>query len=488
MPKIALPIGGGSYQSESRPVSMQRAINLYVSMPEAAALSQEILLGTPGIGQLTTTGTVRQVARGSLTFQDVYYQINGNTLYRMNRVIGDAVDTFTTTVLGTIEGTGFVFMRSNNTQMMILVPGGKAYILTTGPDSLVEITDAGFRANGVPQTLEFIASYFVCTTDTKKAVISSQNDGTNWNALDFISAEADPDPLVGQIEHKGQLFLFGSQTTQVAVPIATAGVPLQNQPGFELSKGLSAPFSVVSANDTFAWIGAGKDESPAIWMFTGSSQTKISNTAIETTLQSLTDTEVSNIHALSYAQKGAYFINFYLPNTTLSFNTITGKWQDVQSDIEDVLGNKVTTRSRVNTLSTAYGRVIVGDSQDGRIGELSPDIYSEYGAEIKSTLITQPFSAMGNAITTPFLELTCESGVGNSEYPDPVVRMSRSKDGHTFGDEKTKSLGRRGEYRTRQIWHRVGRVEQMEVFKFVISDKVKKVIIKLEADARKLTR
>ena len=134
MPKIALPIGGGSYQSESRPVSMQRAINLYVSMPEAAALSQEILLGTPGISQLSTTGLVRQIARGSATFQDVYYQVNGNNLYRLNRLATDGVESFTVTNLGTIDGVGFVFMKANNTQMMILVPNGKGYILTTGPD------------------------------------------------------------------------------------------------------------------------------------------------------------------------------------------------------------------------------------------------------------------------------------------------------------------------------------------------------------------
>jgi len=145
---------------------------------------------------------------------------------------------------------------------------------------------------------------------------------------------------------------------------------------------------------------------------------------------------------------------------------------------------KNTTRSRINSLTTAYGRILVGDSQDGRIGELSPEIFSEYDNEIKRTLITQPFSAQGSSIFVPTIELTVESGVGNTEYPDPVVRMSRSEDGHTFGDERTRQLGKRGQYDIRQIWRRNGRASRFEVFKFVMSDKVKPVFIKLEADIR----
>jgi hypothetical protein len=491
MPKVALPIGGGSYQDESSPVSQQQLINMYVDVVQAAALSQEVCKGTPGINQLATSGTTKQINRGSFTYKNQAYEVNGEKLYRVNRSIdAEGVETFTTTDLGAIPGTGFVFMRSNGVQLMILVPDtvSLGYIFIDNPDTLSPIVAAGFTANGNPLTLEFIASYFTCTTDDKKVIISSQNDGLLWNSLDRFTAEADPDPLVGQIEYKGRLFVFGSQTTQMAKPIATADTPIQIQQGFELSKGLSAPFAITAANNTFAWIGAGKDESPAIWRFNGSSEEKISTTAIDTKLQSLSDGEIANINAYSLAQKGGYFIRFNLPDTTLQFNSITSKWNDVQSDIIDGAGIKTTVRSRINSLTTAYGRVIVGDSQDGRIGELDPDIYSEYGAEIKRTLITQPFSAMGKGTTTPTLELTMESGVGNSDSPDPVVRMSRSTDGHTYSDERTRKIGKRGEYKARQVWRGIGRAARFENFKFVISDKVKVVIIKLEGDIRQLSK
>ena len=142
MPKVALPISGGSYQDESSPVSQQRLINMYVDVVQAPALSQEVLKGMAGINQLATTGTIKQVNRGMETFKDRSYQVNGTELSRLNRTIdGDGVETFATEVLGTIEGSGFVFMVSNGTQLMILVPGVKGYIFTDDPQLLVEITD-----------------------------------------------------------------------------------------------------------------------------------------------------------------------------------------------------------------------------------------------------------------------------------------------------------------------------------------------------------
>lgn len=489
MPKVALPIDGGSYQDESSPVSQQQLINMYVDVVQAPALSQSVLKGMAGINELATTGTIQQINRGMETFKDRSYQVNGTELSRLNRTIdGEGNETFTTEVLGTIEGSGFVFMVSNGTQLMILEPGGNGYIFVDDPDTLTTIVAAGFTANGAPQSLEYIGSFFVCTTDEKRAIVSAGDDGLTWNALDFFEANADPDSLVGQIEHKGQLFLFGTQTTQVATVVETSGVPVQIQAGFELSQGLSAPFGVAPTKNTFAWVGAGKDESPAIWIFDGADGQKISTTAIDVKLQNLTDVELQNIHALSYAQKGAYFVIFYLPDTALNYNVITGKWQDVQSVVTDGRGEKNITRSRINSLTTAYGRILVGDSQDGRIGELSPDIFTEYTEETKGTLITQPFSAMGNSISVPMIEMTTESGVGNSDDTDPVIRMSRSENGHTFGDERTRKIGKRGRYQTRQIWYRNGRAERFESFKFVFSGKTKKVFIKLEADIRQGSR
>lgn len=136
----------------------------------------------------------------------------------------------------------------------------------------------------------------------------------------------------------------------------------------------------------------------------------------------------------------------------------------------------------MNSLCQAYGGIYVGDSQDGRIGQLSPDIYTEYDNAIISTWITQPFSNQGQFFSVPQLELTCESGVGTSEELDPQIRLSWSKDGRNFSDERQRSLGKVGEYLRRAIWRRLGGFSRLAVIKLVISDNCKKMILKIEAD------
>ena len=368
-------------------------------------------------------------------------------------------------------------MADNGSQLCILVPGGKGYIFTENPDLLVEITDADFRANGDPQTVVFVDGYFLFTTDSKKFIISALNDGLSYNALDFGTAEADPDIIVAPIVFKNQVFIGGSETIEVFQNIGGAGFPFQRT-GVFLDKGISAPFSIIDADDTFMFIGAGKDESPAIWAYQNNTTTKVSTTAIDSILQRFSEQQLQDSFAISYAQRGAYFVCFSLGDvTTLQINTITGLWNELQSDVVDLLGQRQTVRWRVNTLTTAYGRVLVGDSQDGRIGVLDPDVYKEYERPIIRTIVTQPFTQLMNRFALPTIELTCESGVGDAETIDPQIRMSRSLDGKTFDQERRRSIGQTGEYNVRQIWRKNGKASRFQLLKFEMSEPVKPVIV-----------
>ena len=478
MPSAQVPIANGFYESESLPISAQECTNWYPNIVQAAALSQETLLGTPGINQLTTTGTVVQQNRGGHVKAGIAYEVNGDGLYIVNRIIaGDGSETFTTTVLGTVEGVGPVSMADNGTQLMVLVPGGKGYIYDeTAGTPFLEITDLDFTANGAPQHVVFLDGYFAVTTDSKKWIISALNDGMAWDALDFSTAESDPDEIVAPVVFRNKIFITGSETTEAFQNAPNgSGFPFIRSNIFA-DKGCFAPFTLISAHNTFMMIGGGTNESPAIWEFNGSSFSKVSTTAIDSVLSGFTKEEVSAAFSFSYADKGAYFIGFTVADFTIVYDVITKRWHERKSVVDNS-----DVRWRVNSLVTAYGRVLVGDSQDGRIGELSSDIYTEYGDNIRRVIATQPFSSMGRSVRLPSIELTIESGVGNADRPDPVVSMDISDDGKTFTYERTRSMGKVGEYNRRAIWYRNGRSPRFRVFRFKMSDPVKPVIIKCEA-------
>ena len=181
------------------------------------------------------------------------------------------------------------------------------------------------------------------------------------------------------------------------------------------------------------------------------------------------------------AQNGAYFIGFSFPVLTLEFNTVTGKWNERKSQIVNTKGLTETIRWRVNSVAFVDGLLLCGDSQDGRIGEISPFIYSEYDDEIIRSCVVQPLTNQGNSISITELEPTFKSGVGTLETPDPKIRMATSKTGNGFNNETSRSIGGIGRYNARSIWHRQGRFPREALIKFKMSDMVESEFIKLEA-------
>jgi len=483
MADVPLPIANGFYQSDSLPISAQQCINFYPNIVQAPALSQETLFGTPGLSQEVTTGiSTSEINRNSHKLGKTPYFVNGTTLYRVN-------SDFTRTSLGTIEGTGRVSMADNGTQLMILSPGGKGYIFVEAGDVLTEIVDVDFTTtNGKPQHVVFIDGLFCASTDSKKFIISEINNGLAWNSADVGTAEADTDDIVAPIVYRNQLMMGGGITLEGFnnQPVG-ADFPFQRS-GLFIPVGVDSPFSIVKANKTIFWVGGGEDESPAIWTMVGNTAEKISTTAIDTLLQKLTEAEVADIFAYSYAQKGAYFVAFNLPDTTLFYDTTKVKnftpdnrWHERKSVVVPAGGVPKTTRFRVNSLVTAYEKVLVGDSQDGRIGSMDIDIFDEYDDNIIRTFTGQPFQNNMKGMFVPQLELTMESGVGNSDNPDPTVRMARSLDGKTYTDDRTRKVGKVGKFNTRQIWYKNGYAARFELFRFTMSAKVKAVIIQLIA-------
>ena len=469
MPATVLPIANGFYVSDSLPLSAQECTNWYPNIVQGVGLSQETLFGTEGIFQRATSGVLNEINRGAHEMAGIPYFVNGTTLYKLS-------DTFVLTTIGTIEGTARVSMADNGTQLMVLVPSGKGYIYNHVTDVFAEITDVDFVANGAPQFVVFIDGYFLITTDTKKFIVSAINNGLAYNALDFGTAESDPDDIVAPVVFKNQLFISGGETFEAFQNIGGADFPF-SRTGLFLQKGCFSPYSLVNAQDTFMWVGGGNNESPAIWALNGNSTVKISTTAIDSILSGLTLSQVSAIYSWVYANKGAYFIGFSLPSTTLVYDTTSQKWHERKSSISGTIG-----AFRVSSIVKAYNRILCGDIVDGRIGEMDSDVYTEYGNAITRTIATQPFQNNMQSVFFPSLELTVESGVGNAAVEDPQIVMERSLDGKTWSGAIARGLGKIGEYNRRAIWRRNGRAGRFEVFRFTLTDAVKPVIIQLTAN------
>ncbi|HHZ71440.1 MAG TPA: hypothetical protein EYN54_14450 [Methylococcaceae bacterium] len=263
MPRINVAVANGFYVDDSLTVSNQECNNWYPDNVQVnGALSPEILNDTPGIRERTNTGQVNQSNRGRHEKAGKPYFLNGETLIRVDEVVDISGSvSFINTFIGTIPGDQNVMMEDNGTQLMVLVPGGKGYIINeTAIPVFQEITVAGFTANGAPQYLEFTDSFFICNTDSKKFIKSAANNGLSWNALDFGTAEADPDNIVAPIVSRNRLYIAGSQTIE-DFPNRPSGADFPFvRGGLVIKKGVSAPLSLVDVGASFMFVGGGVNE------------------------------------------------------------------------------------------------------------------------------------------------------------------------------------------------------------------------------------
>ena len=479
MPKATLPLDG-FYESETLSIKEQECVNWYRLISQSSGdVSPVSLRGSAGIEQKLTTGVVNQVNRGAHVKAGKAYFLNGESLVRIDIAADEFGEiSLNTVTLGTIAGEDLVSFADNGKELMILVPSGKGYIVDeTSATPFVEITDPSFTANGAPQHVVFNNSFFVVTTDSKKFIRSDANNGTSWSALNVYSAESDPDIITAIHVSNNRVYIGGSETIEEF----TFNGTVYQRTGFFIDKGVSSPFAMQSTNSSFVWIGAGTNESPAIWMLSGNRPVKISTTVIDKELQGFSFEEFNKTFTYAFAQNGAQFIGFSFPTVTFEYNTVTGKWNERKSQITNTKGLTETVRWRVNSVAFVSGLLLCGDSQDGRIGSINPGIYSEYGNEIIRSCVIQPLTNQGNSISISEIEATMKSGVGTLAIPNPQLRMSTSTTGSGFNNETSRGIGGVGEFNRRTIWNRQGRFPREALIKFTMSDKVESEFIKLEA-------
>ena len=468
-----ISLSNGFYQSESLPVASQVLQNMYVNIPETQGISDAQLFPAPGLVELAYSGD-NEINRGAYVLDGKPYFVNGENLYRL-----ESSDELTS--LGTIEGKGRVSMADNGTQLIIIVPGTKIGYIYTVADGLTQITDGTFTDpdKAAPEIVVFIDGYFVITRGSKEFFCSNLNNGLVYDALDTGSAEADPDVIRSAHVHKNQLYIFGSETIEVFQNVGGAGFPFQRIQGFVIPKGIAAPFSVKEFDGSFVFIGQGVDESPKIYIFTGSGVAPISTTSIDFLLQEGSG-DIENAFAWSYSFRGATFVGFSNVNGTFVYDSqasrLAGKkvWHTRES-----YQLQFKNRWRANSIVTAYGKLIAGDSEGGKIGRIDNDVSTEYGVRVLRKFALQTIESNSARMFFNSVEVVLDSGQGLEDGSDPKIAMSYSDNGRVYCSERIRSAGKVGEYSTKAKWRQLGSTDRYRIFKFEFDAPVRWVVLKV---------
>lgn len=239
--------------------------------------------------------------------------------------------------------------------------------------------------------------------------------------------------------------------------------------------GTLSPYTAVSIANAMIFVGQDRYGNGSVYSTQSFNPSKISTNAIEYAIAKATDK--ANMRAWAYQQEGHIF--YCLTGggleTTLVYDLTTQQWHErAYLNVDGVFEQDLAVDHMF-----AFGKHLVGDRRNGKIYELSLDIFSDAGDALAAERVYTHLSDEGQRIRFNALEIGFETGVGlqSGQGSDPVVSFSLSKDGgRTWSDTYTASIGAVGQYQAKVEFRRLGVAEQM-TFKIRISDPVKRAII-----------
>lgn len=455
---------GSSYQQRSLPFDAQRTINLYPIYDEQGK-EVAALYGTPGLEYFTTAGT--GAIRGSFT------STNGRCFFISAGSLYEVTNTGVATSLGTLlTTTGNVTIEENATQLAIC-DGTYVYILTYATNVFAQVTDIDLPTAG---TLTYIDGYFIVNkVDSGRFYISAINDGTSWAALDYATAESSPDNLLRVLRGIGQLWLFGTKTTEIWTNTGDSSFPFQKISGALITVGVMSPYSAKEFSSSVFWIGESAEGYGVVYRANGFSPQRISTEAIEIAINNATDK--TKIVGLTYQKDGHefYILTSGGLETSLVYDLTTELWHE--RAYNNLSGN--FEPHLMQTITFAFGNHLVGDRRNGNIYKLKEDVYSDNEDAIVRERVYTHLSDEARKIRYRILQIGFETGVGlqSGQGSNPLVSLQLSKDGaRTWSDSSTASIGAVGKYQTNVVFRRLGIAEQM-TFKIRITDPVKVAII-----------
>lgn len=449
---MRLQFGLGAYDHRAKPLT-QIMQNCYLEQNPLNSKNPIILLGSYGIDDFATPGN--GPLRGGKVVRGVPYVVSGTKLYSVGAP-------GTTIELGDIPNLDRVGMAGDTNNVMV-VTNQDGYVWDGS--TVTQITDADFPG---ADWVEYLDTRFVIGINGT-VYLSDSGAPKNWQALQFITAEGNPDDIVGGIVEKRELFVGGTETFEVWAT-STSTVPIDRVASGFVEVGLLAKFGLTKADNTVFAVCTDF----TVRRFEGYTPLVISSPAVSQMIEDLVNK--SSIYLSSFTEGGHIFIMLSSDEWTLLYDASTQLWGTRKS--------ATTAYWAPFFVLNAHNKYLVGDRDSNKLGQLSGNIFADWGNPLIMLATCQPIHAENRRITASGLELIFQRGVGltTGQGSNPVVGMRQSfDDANTWTNQRLRFLGKIGKYKQRAHWPRMGQA-RTRIIEYSISDPVRRNLVYANID------
>jgi hypothetical protein len=459
MTELALPID----DYDKAPASTAKLLNCYIEKLPPDAKSLALLTRTPGIATWASVGT--GPIHGMLSALDSLFVVSGTKLYEVDEngaatLLGD---------IGPVSGTSGIDMDAN-TDSVVVVNEPHAYYWNG--TTFGQITDADFTSRGAAD-VEFINNYLLFREPNSGRFFGADlGSATSFDSLQFATAEANPDEMVGMKVDHVQVIQLGKKSVEIWDNTGSAGFPFERAINGFVEIGCFNGRSVAKLDNSVVWLA----NDYTVRRLDGVTPVRISNHGIEAAIQNAT---ISTASAFSYSQEGHLFYVLSFNEVTVVYDATTQKWHERQSFGLD--------RWSASCHASAYGYELVGSTENGSIGRLDKTTFTEWGNTQRMSWTYQPIYADGVRSVHDSIEVVLKTGVGltTGQGSDPEMMSDYSDDsGLTWTSLPNKKIGQLGKYRTRVRWRKCGSTDSARVYRKAISDPIEVSVVDTQARIR----
>jgi hypothetical protein len=356
-----------------------------------------------------------------------------------------------------------------NTDSVVVVNNPNAYYWDGS--TFGQITDVDFTARGASQ-VEFVDNYLLfLEPDSGRFFGADLGSATSFDTLNFATAEASPDEVLGMKADHRQLVLFGEESIEIWENTGVSGFPFERVINGFVEIGCFNGFSIAKVDNSVMWLA----NDYTVRRLDGVTPVRISHHGVEASIQNAT---ISTANAFSYSQGGHLFYVLSFNEVTWVYDATTQKWHERQTYGYD--------NWNAGSHASAFGLELVGNVQNSAVGSLRKDLFTEWEGTQRSHWCYQPIYAENRRAFHDRLEIVCKTGVGITvgQGSDPEIMCDYSDDGGiTWTSLPNKKLGPLGQYRKRVEWRALGSAEQ-RVYRAAVSDPVDLEIVDSIIDVR----
>lgn len=369
---------------------------------------------------------------------------SGTDIYRVTQTGLPGVGT--ATLIGTVDG-GFRMTAEGNPNVVVLTCGQTAYVCNG-----TTLTPIAFPDGNIVSAVDVLNSYFLFASAFGRFYWSAVG-GTTVSALDYATAESQPDELLTLKVIGDELWLFGRLSIEVWQPTGNLNLPFQRIGGRIFGIGVTARETVQKLNvggiDTVCWLGTDR----RVYQ-TAPNPVRISDEGLEERLQRITFSQQAGgptvPYATSYSWNGHDFYILHIPGEgSFAYDLLTKRWSELTSY------GRALFRGAVGATGP-NAQPLIGDDATGQIWEMTVANRTD-GADPVVFEFTGQLQVSSASVRLDNVSL--DLGTGHTADPegDPTMQMARSgDDGLTFGDPIEQPLGRQGRRGRIVAWTRLG--------------------------------